>query len=86
MNNNSICFIKTHSTLEAVNGNQFTDLKNSLGAIYIVRDPRNVVTSVAHHYQLSENEVLGDDFNVEEELESTQNGGLIDMEPIEEDN
>ena len=36
--------------------------------------------------QLSENEVLGDDFNVEEELESTQNGGLIDMEPVEEDN
>ena len=34
--------------------------------------------------QLSENEVLGDDFDVEEELESTQNGGLIDMEPIEE--
>ena len=36
--------------------------------------------------QLSENEVLGDDFNVEEELESTQNGGLIDIEPVEEDN
>ena len=26
----------------------------------------------------------GDDFDVEEELESTQNGGLIDMEPVEE--
>tara|TARA_X000000368_G_C22626122_1_gene534431 strand:- start:37 stop:606 length:570 start_codon:yes stop_codon:yes gene_type:complete len=31
----------------------FTDLKNSLGAIYIIRDPRNVVTSLAHHYNLS---------------------------------
>ena len=31
----------------------FTDLKNTLGAIYIIRDPRNVVTSLAHHYNLS---------------------------------
>tara|TARA_Y100000992_G_C21013772_1_gene372362 strand:+ start:36 stop:605 length:570 start_codon:yes stop_codon:yes gene_type:complete len=31
----------------------FTDLKNTLGAIYIVRDPRNVVTSLAHHFNLS---------------------------------
>ena len=53
MNNNSICFIKTHSTLEAVNGNQFTDLKNSLGAIYIIRDPRNTVTSYANHFDIS---------------------------------
>ena len=29
--------------------------------------------------QLSEGEILGDDFDVEEELEATQNGGLIEM-------
>jgi hypothetical protein len=29
--------------------------------------------------QLSEGEVLGDEFDVEEELEATQNGGLIEM-------
>jgi hypothetical protein len=34
-------------------GSNFTDLKNTLGAIYIVRDPRNVVTSFAHHYDLT---------------------------------
>ena len=34
-------------------GTNFTDLKNTLGAIYIIRDPRNVVTSFAHHYNLN---------------------------------
>ena len=34
-------------------GSNFTDLKNTLGVIYIVRDPRNVVTSFAHHYNLT---------------------------------
>ena len=30
--------------------------------------------------QLSSGEVLADDFDVEEELESTQSGGLIEMD------
>ena len=30
--------------------------------------------------QLEEGEVLGDEFNIEEELEATQMGGLVDME------
>ncbi len=42
---NSVQFLKTHSYLFNIDNNAFTDLKNSLGAIYIVRDPRNVVTS-----------------------------------------
>jgi hypothetical protein len=45
-------FFKTHSALAKINNNNFTDFNNSLGAIYIVRDPRNVVTSFAHHYQI----------------------------------
>ena len=45
-------FFKTHSALAKINNNFFTDIKNTLGAIYIVRDPRNVVTSFAHHYQI----------------------------------
>ncbi len=48
-----IRFFKTHSSLSRVYDNNFTDLHNTLGAIYIVRDPRNVVTSVAHHYNLT---------------------------------
>ena len=46
-------FIKTHSALFNINNNSFTNLNNSLGAIYIVRDPRNVVTSWAHHNSIS---------------------------------
>jgi len=34
--------------------------------------------------QLYEGEVLGDEFDVEEELEATQNGGLIEMAPPEQ--
>ena len=34
-------------------GNLFTNSENTLGSIYIVRDPRNVVTSVKNHYSLS---------------------------------
>ena len=51
-----IRFFKTHSSLCRVYDQNFTDLNNTLGAIYIVRDPRNVVTSVAHHYNLSVDE------------------------------
>ena len=46
-------FFKTHSSLCKMYDSNFTDLKNTLGSIYIVRDPRNVVTSLAHHYGLS---------------------------------
>ena len=49
-------FFKTHSALAKINNNNFTDLKNTLGAIYVIRDPRNVVTSFAHHYQIDSDE------------------------------
>ena len=47
---NKIKFFKTHNILGAINGNNFTNKKNTLGAIYVVRDPRNVVTSLKNHY------------------------------------
>ena len=50
---NSIRFIKTHSGLRNINGYPFTDLNNSLGVIYIVRDPRSVARSYANHNQIS---------------------------------
>ena len=50
----SIQFLKTHSYLfNILNKYPFTDLNNSLGAIYIVRDPRNVVTSYSKFASLS---------------------------------
>ena len=45
-----IKFFKTHNAFCKVNNSLFTDQKNTLGAIYIVRDPRNIVTSIANHY------------------------------------
>ena len=50
---NKITFLKTHSSLNKINNSNFTDLDNTLGAIYVVRDPRNVVTSFAHHYNMN---------------------------------
>ncbi|RPG06257.1 MAG: hypothetical protein CBE27_000705 [Pelagibacteraceae bacterium TMED267] len=47
-----IKFIKTHNILCRLNGHHFTDLSNTLGVIYIVRDPRNIVTSIKYHFQL----------------------------------
>ena len=49
----NITFLKTHNAVCKINGNRFTNSENTLGAIYIVRDPRNVITSLAHHYQIS---------------------------------
>tara|TARA_Y100000590_G_scaffold381670_1_gene450994 strand:- start:1038 stop:1886 length:849 start_codon:yes stop_codon:yes gene_type:complete len=43
-------FLKTHHILCNINGNNFTTPENTLGVIYIVRDPRNVVTSIMNHY------------------------------------
>ena len=46
-------FLKTHNTLEEYEGYKFTSLKQTIGAIYIVRDPRNIILSMSHHYSLS---------------------------------
>ena len=53
-----IKFLKTHNALCKVNNFRFTNTSNTLGAIYIIRDPRNVITSLAHHYQFSREEAL----------------------------
>ena len=47
-----IKFLKTHHILCGINKNFFTNYKNSLGVIYIVRDPRNVITSLMNHYSI----------------------------------
>ena len=51
-------FLKTHNILGSINNNNFTNKKNTVGAIYIVRDPRNVLTSIQNHYELSLDEAL----------------------------
>ena len=51
-------FFKTHNAFGALNNNQFTDNRNSLGAIYIVRDARNVITSIKNHYEFNDDQAL----------------------------
>ena len=60
---NSLQFLKTHSYLFNIENNPFTDLNNSLGVIYIVRDPRNVVLSASHHNQKSHEKTVDDLIN-----------------------
>ena len=48
-NKKSFQFWKTHSSFVKMDGYSFTDLNNTLGVIYIVRDPRDVVISYSHH-------------------------------------
>jgi len=43
-------FLKTHYSLCNIQGNYFTNIKNTFGAIYIVRDPRNIISSINHHF------------------------------------
>ena len=42
--------LKTHNIMCSINKNAFTDNENTKGVIYIVRDPRNVVTSIQNHF------------------------------------
>jgi len=45
-------FFKTHNVFGSINGQKFTNKENSIGCIYIIRDPRNVITSLKNHYEL----------------------------------
>ncbi len=51
-------FFKTHNVFGKVNGCDFTNSSNSLGGIYIVRDPRNVITSIKNHYDLDDDKAI----------------------------
>ena len=55
---NNLNLVKTHNCLYPYKGNEFTTKQQTLGAIYIIRDPRNVITSLTHHYSLEYSEAL----------------------------
>ncbi len=57
-NKKDLNLVKTHNCLYPYKGNEFTTKNETLGAIYIVRDPRNVITSLTNHYSLNYNEAL----------------------------
>ena len=78
----NITFFKTHNALCKINGNRFTNSENSLGAIYIIRDPRNIITSLAHHYQISKEDAL--DFMLDEKrgIVSKVDNRYIGFQPL----
>jgi len=53
-----IRFFKTHNALVKINQNDFTNQKNTLGGVYIVRDPRNVLDSMSRHFQINHDKAL----------------------------
>ena len=51
---NKIKFFKTHNALGKYKGYPFTNSENTLGTIHVIRDPRNIITSLKNHYSFSE--------------------------------
>jgi len=51
-----IKFLKTHNALCNIGGDNFSSIKNTLGVIHIVRDPRNVISSIKNFYSLKDYE------------------------------
>jgi len=49
-NENKSILLKTHSALCTLENNSFTNRTNTQAVIYIVRDPRNVITSISNHF------------------------------------
>ena len=46
-------YLKTHNAMCTINNYPFTNSKNTIGVIYLVRDPRDVVLSYANHLDKS---------------------------------
>ena len=56
-NKEKLFFLKTHNSLEQYFGNKFTTSSETIGAIHIVRDPRNVISSMCNHYSMNYDEI-----------------------------
>ena len=60
---NQIKFFKTHNACVAYKNRWFTNEKNTIGYIYIVRDPRAIAISLAHHSNISIERTVDDLLN-----------------------
>ena len=56
--NSKYNILKTHNALCTIGRFKFTDKNNTLGGIYLVRDPRDILVSYASHLGLSHAETL----------------------------
>ena len=60
---NKIKFFKTHNACVAYKNRWFTDETNTLGYIYVVRDPRAIACSLAYHSGTTYEEAVNDLIN-----------------------
>ncbi len=72
--NKKIKFFKTHSCMATYKERPFTTAETTLGAIYIVRDPRNVFTSIKNHFSMNDDDAM--------EMIKDKQRGLISDEGI----
>ena len=72
--NNKVNFLKTHSICGTINNYKFTNKENTLGFIYIVRDPRSVAISYAHHSNIS--------YDRSTEIITNENNVVIDKDKV----
>ena len=56
--NGKINYFKTHNAMCTINNYPFTNKENTLGGIYLVRDPRDVLISYSNHLGLNHKETL----------------------------
>ena len=75
---NKYKIFKTHNALWKNGNYSFTDLENTIGCIYIVRDPRNIITSIKNYYDFKSYkealEFLRDDKNIIGTLHKVRQG------------
>ena len=74
---NEITFLKTHNFGGSLEGNEFTNSENTSAVIYLVRDPRSVAVSNAHHNSISYDQSIRDLFD--EKIFSTNEGNLLEF-------
>ena len=68
---NKLKILKTHNSLTPYEQNKFTSKDQTLGAIYICRDPRNIITSLKNHYSMDYDKALN--FMLNDSSSLTQN-------------
>ena len=71
--NKKLKFFKTHNAMCTIDGNAFTNNKNTIGAIYIVRDPRDIVVSASKYFNTSHEKTKNNMFNIYMDLINTYN-------------
>ena len=53
---NKLYFLKTHHANIKIENYSFTNKDNTIGTIYIIRDPRNIINSLSNHFDLTQKE------------------------------